>query len=112
MQQDLILWDTFTNCKIDNYKEFIKEHPTAPPERIVKVRKGYEKGIYIEKWLVAEENAQQCIDMRLNIYFNLELDKKVKLDFSRYLEFARQQKFHWHHVKPIRVEEYVIPPEK
>lgn len=111
-KKDYIFWDCFCNCKIDDYKDFIRKYPTAPPEHVCKITKGYNKGIYIEKWLVRDDGSEQCIDTYLDIFFDLELAKKFKLGYSVYLEFERQREFHRHRAKPVRVAEYVIPPEK
>lgn len=112
IKKDYILWDCFCNCPIDDYKNFIRNNPIIPPERICKIIKGYSKGTYIEKWLVGDDGSEQCIDVYLDIFFDLELAKKFKLGYSAYLEFERQRVFQNHHAKPIRVAEYVIPPEK
>ena len=107
-----IFWDCFGNCQIDDYKNFIRNNPIIPPERVCKITKGYDKGICIEKWLVRDDSSEQCIDTYVDVFFNLELAKKFKLGYSAYLEFERQREFHRHHAKPIRCVEYVIPPEK
>lgn len=111
-EKDYILWDCFCNCPIDDYKKFIRNNLIMPPERVCKIRKGYSKGTYIEKWLVRDDGSEQCIDVYLDVFFDLEMARKFKLEFQTYLEFERQREFHRHHAKPIRCVEYVIPPEK
>ena len=111
-EKDYILWDCFCNCPIDDYKKFIRNNPTMPPDRVCKFIKGYSKGSYIEKWLVRADDSGQCTDAYLDVFFDLGMAKKFKLGYQTYLEFERQRVFHRHHAKPIRCVEYVIPPEK